>query len=193
MCAAWLALVVTVRAQTGETQWRIFLEPKFMKPEAAFPIPNANHTVFVPGISEGTEVKLLSRAEFDALGVSWEEFKKRAALNAEAALDAMRPEFVRNKKRVITYATLTSAEPFMTTVLLAPGLREKFAEVFGAKILVVLPNRYAAYIFPALASEYRDYAPMVRDAYRATPYPVSLEVFEVSAEGIRAIGEYAPR
>jgi hypothetical protein len=31
---------------------------------------------------------------------------------------------------------------------------------------------------------------MVFEAFRATAYPVSVEVFEVSADGMRAIGVY---
>jgi hypothetical protein len=31
---------------------------------------------------------------------------------------------------------------------------------------------------------------MVLEAYKATPYPVSREVFELSANGLRAVGVY---
>jgi hypothetical protein len=51
-----------------------------------------------------------------------------------------------------------------------------------------VPNRYSVFVFPALASEYRNYAPMILRAYQDSAYPVSLEVFEVSAAGIKAIG-----
>jgi hypothetical protein len=65
-----------------------------------------------------------------------------------------------------------------------------FQETIGDSVLLVVPNRYRAFIFPRLASRYEEYTPMVFEAYRATAYPVSVEVFEVSADGMRAIGVY---
>jgi hypothetical protein len=53
-----------------------------------------------------------------------------------------------------------------------------------------MPNRYTVFVFPSLASEYKNYAPMVIQAYHNSAYPVSLEVFERSEGGIRAIGIY---
>ena len=55
---------------------------------------------------------------------------------------------------------------------------------------MAVPNRYTAYIFPVLASNYTDYAPMIFRDYRLTPFPVSVEVFEFSAQGIRTVGAY---
>ena len=62
--------------------------------------------------------------------------------------------------------------------------------IFGPSLLVALPNRFTVYVFPELASEYKDYAPMVIRAYEESAYPVSLEVFEISQSGIRAIGTF---
>jgi hypothetical protein len=57
-------------------------------------------------------------------------------------------------------------------------------------VLLVVPNRSTAFVFPALAGNHRDYWPMVFEAYRATPFPVSIEVFELSARGLRAVGAF---
>jgi hypothetical protein len=75
-------------------------------------------------------------------------------------------------------------------VIFAPDFLKKFEEVFGEKMIVVIPNRHTVFVFPKLASTYREYGQMVRDAYRATAHPVSIEVFELSAAGIRAVGIY---
>jgi hypothetical protein len=55
---------------------------------------------------------------------------------------------------------------------------------------VVVPNRFTAYVFSPIASNYRDYWPMVFADFRATAYPVSVEVFEISESGLRAVGVY---
>ena len=73
-------------------------------------------------------------------------------------------------------------------------LAEKFADLFkdtlGDKLLVTIPNRTTAYIFPALASRYQEYSPLIFAAYRDTPFPVSTEVFELSKDGFKAVGAF---
>ncbi len=57
-------------------------------------------------------------------------------------------------------------------------------------MLVVVPSRYTAFVFPELATHYQEYYPMVFEAFRETAWPVSVEVFQFSANGIRAIGVF---
>ena len=74
--------------------------------------------------------------------------------------------------------------------ILAPGFLNLWKDSLGEKVLVVVPNQCTAYVFPRLASEYLNYAPMVLRANRESTYPVSIEVFEVSSAGWRCIGAY---
>ena len=64
----------------------------------------------------------------------------------------------------------------------------RIEDLRGKKVAV--PNRYTVYVFPRLASEYKEYSPLVMGAYHDSAYPVSLEVFEISPGGIRAIGVF---
>jgi hypothetical protein len=91
---------------------------------------------------------------------------------------------------VIQYAELKSERPIVASAVLAPKFLEMFKDTLGEKVLLVVPSRFKAYVFPALASNYQDYYPMVFEAYRGTAWPISVEVFEVSAEGMRAVGVY---
>ncbi|MGV3533182.1 MAG: hypothetical protein ACO1QR_12490, partial [Chthoniobacteraceae bacterium] len=75
-------------------------------------------------------------------------------------------------------------------VVLSPKFLELFKDTLGPKVLVVVPNRFTAYVFPRLASTYREYSPGIFADYRATAHPVSVEVFELSAAGLTAIGAY---
>lgn len=187
-----LGLLLASRAAAqmpGPAQWHVLIEPKFMRPEIAFPIAGAERTVLVPGyLAEGGEVRYFSKKEWDALAMDWVEFQSRSAGNATD--NKVKVELSRDRKKVIQYAALTSDSPLTATALLSPDFLKKFSELFGAKLLVAVPNRYTVYVFPKLASSYRDYAPMILEAYHATAYPVSTEVFEVSADGLRAIGTF---
>ena len=78
----------------------------------------------------------------------------------------------------------------MNSVVLSPKFLALFQDTLGPKVLVVVPNRFTAYVFPRLVSSYREYSPGVFEDYRATAHPVSVEVFELSDAGLRAIGAY---
>ena len=67
---------------------------------------------------------------------------------------------------------------------------KKFQDIFGPTLLVALPNRFTVYVFPGLASEYQSYAPMIIRNYQDSTYPVSKEIFEISENGIRAVGAF---
>jgi hypothetical protein len=188
--AALLWVTAAICGAEEPAAWRVFLEPSFMKPPVSFAVPKAAQTVFAPGVIDAGEVKLFSKEEWTALGVSWETFREKSAPAAEAALGAMRIEFTRNAKNVIEFATLAADQPLAGNAVLAPGFVKKFEAVFGPKLLVVVPNRFVAFVFPALAGNHREFSPMVLEAYRATPFPVSLELFEISPAGIKAIGVF---
>lgn len=178
----------TARGFPAENLWHVLIEPKFMHPEISFPIPGAERTVFVPGWLENGEVRYFSKTDFTALKLDWPAFRAKASANVTDK--KVKAEFTRNGKKVIEYATITSADPLTATAVLSADFVKTFADIFGAKLLVAIPSRYTLFIFPSLATNYRDYAAMIIEAYRATAYPVSLEVFEVSADGFRAIGTF---
>ncbi|MEA3186936.1 MAG: hypothetical protein QOD99_766 [Chthoniobacter sp.] len=183
-----LVIAASVQAQTDEKQWHVLIEPKFMHPEVSFPIPGAERTVFVPGYVRGSEVRYFSKTEFAALKLDWPAFRAKAGANVSDK--KVKAEFVRNGKKVIDYATISSADPLTATAVLSPDFLKTFSDIFGAKLLVAIPNRFTVFVFPSLATNYRDYAPMIIEAYRAIAYPVSLEVFELSGDGLRAIGTF---
>lgn len=183
-----LLLGGAARAQSDEKQWHVLIEPKFMHPEVSFPIAAAERTVLVPGYLAGDELHYMSAAQFKALNISWPAFQARA--QAHRTTNKVKAEFSRGANKVIEYASVTSESPLTATAILSPDFLKIFADIFGPKLLVALPNRYTIFVFPALATNYREYAPMIISAYRATPYPVSLEIFEVSAAGLRAVGGF---
>lgn len=161
-----------------------------MRPPVANPVEGSERTLFAAGALRDDELVTFGSADFSALKMSWADFQAQARKNAAADLRTLKPRYVRNRKNVIEYAALESTHPLVASAVLAPKFLELFADTLGEKVLLVVPNRSTAYVFPALAGNHRDYWPMVFAAYRATPYPVSIEVFELSAAGLRAVGVY---
>jgi hypothetical protein len=189
-CLAFGVFFLFPLAAHADETWRVWLEPKLMRPPVANPVPGSERTLYAAGTLRDGELTAYPAPEFAALKVEWRDFMARAQANAAADLATLQPRYVRNRRNVIEYAVLESARPIVASAVLAPGLRGLFAETLGDTVLLVVPNRSTAFVFPALAGQHREYGPMVFAAYRATPFPVSVEVFELSAKGLRAVGVF---
>ena len=168
----------------------VLIEPKFMKAPVSAPIAAAEKTELVAAIMGESEVAYLSREKFDALKMDWAAFTGKTRTSAEAEMKTITTKYTRDKKKVILYAELKSPHGIIASAVLAPKFLDLFKDTLGDKLLIAIPNRSTAYVFPALASSYQEYAPMILEAYRATSFPVSTEVFELSAGGIKAVGTF---
>ena len=175
----------------NENGWRVWLEAKSAHAPVVLPIAGADRTVLCAGFMEDEGPRAMTREELAGMGIEMEKFAARARENATAELAGLKPRYVRNGKRVIEYAELRSAKPVVADAVLAPKFLAMFKDTLGEKVLVVVPNRFTAFVFPALASNYEDYAPLVLAALGATAWPVSVEVFEISSAGVRCVGRYA--
>ncbi|MCE9612172.1 MAG: hypothetical protein K8R23_18395 [Chthoniobacter sp.] len=173
-----------------EKGWRVWLEPKSSHAAVTLPIAGAERTVVCAGFLEADGPRAMTKAELTAMGIGMDRFAARARGNAGADLARLTPRYERNRQRVIEYAELRSEKPVVASAVLAPKFLELFKDTLGEKVLVAVPSRFTAFVFPALAGSYEDYGPMVRAALRETAWPVSVEVFEVSREGVRCVGRY---
>ena len=161
-----------------------------MHHEVEWEIPGAERTVFAPIVTNGDDYLFPSKKIWDQFHLTREEIERRAAVNAAADLATLHPRYQRNSKKVIEYAELTSDRPIVASAVLAPKFLDLFRDTLGDKVLVVVPNRFTAYVFPALASNYPDYYSMVYETYHMTAWPISMELFEVSRQGWHAMGVY---
>ena len=193
--AALLLALSPLSLRAGESadekSWRIWLEPRSTHAAVALPIAGAERTELCAGFMEEAGPRAMAREELAAMGIEMAQFAARARENLAADLAGLKPRYERNRKRVIEYAELHSERPVVAGAVLAPKFLALFKDTLGEKVLVVVPNRFTAYVFPALAGTHGDYAPMVLAALRATAWPVSAEVLEVSAQGVRCVGRYA--
>jgi len=194
-CGAALA-----SAQTPpESVWRVILT-SFLHAQGTQtqPILGAKDTKLAAAWAMAAEngsqnrVQLMSKETFAALGLDWAAFSAKTAAAASAELASLHPEWIRDRNQVIDCAILRSKSPGddVTVAILAPDFLQRFAPVFGRKILLAIPDKHTVYLFPRLASKYQEYGDQVLSVYRKSEWPVSREVFELSATGLRAIGEY---
>jgi len=175
--------------QTAEP-WRVILEPKSMHREVSWPIPDAERTVVAPVVVDGEEYLFPSRKIWDQFHVEDADIQRRGAVMAAADLATLHPRYERDRRQVIQYAELTSDRPIVASAVLAPKFLDLFRDTLGDNVYLVVPNRFTAYVFPVLASNYQDYYPMVFAAYRATAWPISVEVFELGPQGMKTVGVY---
>ena len=173
-----------------EKTWHLLIEPKFMHPEVSFPIPQAERTVYVPGYLQDGEPVYFTKAEFDQIHLSFDQFLEKSRTNSSE--NKVTAKFVRTSKQIIAYALLQSESPLMATAVFAPDFIEKFKNLLGEKLIVAIPNRNTIFVFPAETSDYRDYAAQVLEIYKESAHPVSVEVFEISKTGLRTVGIYEP-
>lgn len=169
---------------------RAWLEPKSMRAPVTLPLAGAQRTEIALGRLTEDGLERFSKRLMELLGFSSEKAFAIGRENAAADLATLTPRYARDRVNVIQYAELTSPKPIVASAVLAPKFLAMFKDTLGDEVLVVVPSRFTAYVFPKLASRYQEYYPMVFEAYRATAWPVSVEVFEFSATGIRAVGAY---
>lgn len=181
----------TLSPEINYDAWRVWLEPKFMRPGAAQPVTGAKQTLLAFGQLTEDGLTAFHKEEFAALGIDPEPFLRLASLNAAADLAKLHFRFERNQRKIIRYVAVESEAPVVASAVMCPGFLDLWKNTLGEKILLVVPNRNTAYLFPRIASEYQEYAPMVLRAYHETAYPVGIEVFELSAEGWRCLGSYS--
>jgi hypothetical protein len=165
---------------------RAWLEPKSMKAPVVWPITAAQRTEIAMGRRTAEGLEPFGKAEMEPT----EALLTAVRENAAADLATLQPRYERDRHKVIQYAELRSTQPIVASAVLAPKFLRLFKDTLGESVLVVVPSRYTAFVFPQLATRYQEYYPMVFEAYRETAYPVSVEVFEFSASGIRAVGVF---
>lgn len=198
--AAVVALVLVLGAAVSRASdseppmesWRIWLEPGFMRVPVRTPFAGAKRTDVTGGVWNGEQLKVFTKDDFFQIGLDWTAYESLAKWNAAADFPRLRYSFERDRRKTITYARIESEDPVVASAVLVPGFIELFESTIGEKILVVVPNRYTAILFPRLVNDYLDYAPMISRLYEETPYPVSKELFEVSGGKWRCIGSYDP-
>jgi hypothetical protein len=189
-------MLLLVSCATGgaaeEASWRVWFEAKFLAPAVRSGVPGAEKTVFAGGVWDGIRLVGFERGRWAELGVSWESLEAAAKRNAVHDMALVGVRFQRDKRRVIEFAELSCDQPLMASAVLDPGLGRRFSETLGEVLLLAVPSRYKAFVFPQHGGDPAQYSAMVWSAYRETADPVSLELFEWRQGKFRAVGSFEP-
>ena len=183
-----MAVVLLLACRAVANDWFFLPEPRFMRHEISFPLSGAKNTVLAPARLGEAGVEFPTVATWTAAGLDEEAVRKVTAHIASEWLRHVKVEWVRNSKNVVDYAALRSEKFPVCVTIFAPEFRKQFDDVFGPKVMLVIPNRQTVFVFPALAADISEYSPMILEAWRGPAAKVSLEVFELSERGLKAAG-----
>ena len=184
-----LAAILLLVAGAGmANDWFFLPEPRFMQHEVSFPLSGAKNTVLAPARMGESGVEFPTVAVWEAGALNKEIVRKVTAKFASEWLRHVKVEFVRDRKNVVEFGVLRSDKLPVCATIFAPEFLKQFEDVFGPKVLLVIPNRQTVFVFPGVAVDFSEYAPMILEAWRSAAPKVSLEVFELGARGLRATG-----
>jgi hypothetical protein len=174
----------------GEENWVLLPEPKFMGRQVTQPIAGAKHTILAVAQLTDLGPEFARREQWQPLGIAEQAVLESTRRQAAEWLKTLNPELVRNKQKVVQYARLQSETVPVAGTVLAPEFWRKFEEIFGPRMRVVIPNRQTVFVFPDLEGNLDQFSPMVFEAWRSRWSKVSLEVFELSERGLKAVGAF---
>jgi hypothetical protein len=131
----------------------------------------------------------VTHAMLDSLGLSESAAGARAFVNIGRALSEATLKFLDIDG--VKLGFIDTSLPFKASFLLAPNLREVVEDLLGWPIMAVVPDRDFLYLWEA---RHTDFVQRVGDVvvreYSQASYPISTEVYEITDQKIRAIGEY---
>jgi len=88
-------------------------------------------------------------------------------------------------------AFISSRLPFKASLILAPNLREIAEPIVGWPLLAAAPARDFLYLWNASHHELTNrLGGVIVEEFASSAYPISTEVFELTNEGVQAIGEF---
>ena len=169
----------------------LLIEPRTMRPEVSVLVPGARETVFSAAYQSALGARAFTRDAFrEAYPEGWKAFFSEAKKAAAEHLKSLEPKLVRDKNKVIQYALLQSDHILTPTVVLAPQFAEMFAETLGNQLLIAIPDRSTVVVFPKLAGGIESHYAGLNDLFADAIFPVSEEFFELTKDGIRAVGAF---
>ena len=166
------------------------IEPAVMRTDAAQLLPGSKKTVIVPAHEDEFGLSRLTKEEFAATGLKWEQFLTRAAATAATHLKSLQPDIHRDGKGTAQYAVLKSANHRTASVILCPEFHAQFKAVFGDRLVVLVPDRFTVYVFPRGFSDFQTMGPAILEQHARSVWPCSQEAFEITGAGLKCLGAF---
>jgi hypothetical protein len=138
---------------------------------------------------DGTRIRWVDPDLLGAIGLSEADAGRSAFSNLARAL--VEAELEQQEIDAVKLGYLTTAFPFKSSLILAPNLKEIIGNRLGWPLLAVTPDRDFLYLWAARHTDFvRRVGRVVVNEYRHASYPISTEVYQLSDEGVRAIGAF---
>jgi len=167
------------------------LEPSDYEERADFRVAMSDRVdrVLVHLSADGRLVTWVTSSMLSSLGLSESDAGARAFTNLGSALSKATVE----SKDIdsVQLGFVGTSLPFKAALILAPNLREVVGTVLGWPVMAVVPDRDFLYLWAAGHTDFvqRVGGIVVRE-YSKASYPISTEVYEITDQKIRAIGEF---
>jgi hypothetical protein len=86
---------------------------------------------------------------------------------------------------------VTTTLPFKTALIFAPNLKEVVSPALGWPLHAVIPDCDFLYLWDARHTTFMErVGGVVVDQFAKSPHPLTTEIFEISDDGITAIGAF---
>ena len=193
MALAWLAGATACLGQAKITLEPVVaaLEPVALRTALARPLPDSKYTVIVPAREDSVlGVAHFSKEEFAAAGLDWDQFIAKATAAATRLLVSIKPIVAKDAAGQVAYVKLQSERPFAASVVLSPRLVPLFQSVLGDRLVALMPDRYTVYLFSRNFGQFQSFGQKIINDHSEAIYPCSIEVFEISRDGIKCIGGF---
>ncbi|MDE0569299.1 MAG: hypothetical protein OSB44_01365 [Verrucomicrobiales bacterium] len=172
----------------------LLIEPRNMRSPVSMIISGARNTVYSAGYMGSLGVIHYKAEEFRRnFKYGWKQFREDALKDAAKHLEKISPVLIKNSENMIEYALIQSQNPLTPSTIILPQFREKFRDLLGPELLVILPNRSTILVFSGSENNLNLYKKTFINMYKDSIYPVSREIFRINGSGIRAIGDYGAK
>ena len=163
--------ILNSRAENQKEMPALLIVPAFERPPVSRYLLGSKRTLITPiRINNSGEISYLKANELTT-EEQWDRFVKESCEDSLLHLATLDPLMIRDEKGVIQMAVVTSESPLTASCILLPGFLQHFSAIFGPELLM------------------RD---AIRDDYLISAMPASTEIFELSKNGLRAVGSLNP-
>ncbi|WDI44126.1 hypothetical protein [Bremerella sp. P1] len=137
----------------------------------------------------GSMITWVTPEILETLGLSAEAAGEQALANLGREVEAATLEAQAVDGTPLGY--VITELPFKAALILAPNLRQLVEEKLGWPVMAVVPDRDFLYMWGAQHQELTQrVGPVVVREYTRSPYSISTEVYQISDDGVHAVGAF---
>lgn len=179
-----------VPAKPNPKDFRLLLEPRFQAPPVWELVTGAKETGVAAGIvGKNGEPRFLRPEELKLAQIDFAAFRRDTMVHIDKLFDDTKPRRVLAKDgKTSTHCIYHAKSPLIASIVFSTKLRDRHKQEYGETLLAVAPDRYTLVIMPADPDILEGRSELLASIFDQSVYPISLEVFQIDATGIRVVG-----